>query len=50
MAAASKSLKKSVQPATKRKNVKLSDKALPAKKAGTVKGGLIRSGTDDPVP
>jgi hypothetical protein len=47
MAAASK---KAVQPATRRTSPTLSDKALPSKKAATVKGGLINSDGDPEDP
>jgi hypothetical protein len=48
--AASKSQKKVIQPSSGRKRAKVSDKALPAKKAGAVKGGLLRKAGDDPIP
>jgi hypothetical protein len=48
--AASKSQKKLVQPASGRPRAKVSDKALPTKKAATVKGGALRRSGSDPIP
>ena len=44
--AAPKASKKTVQPA-KKKIASISDKALPAKKAAAVKGGVISRSGDD---
>jgi hypothetical protein len=45
---APKSSKKAVQPA--KRSAKVSDKALSAKKAASVKGGLISGRGTDPIP
>lgn len=41
--------KKTVQPAGKGKSAKVSDKALPAKKATSVKGGAVKKTGIDPL-